>query len=128
VNLVGIRVTLKIGDEFFRFVALLKRKSALFELCRHRLPRPVLLRCVARVIAINAAAHGDFAVAIGTSKIQSQADFVDARVEDLAQGAIERIEPLAPPLGCQCFGKFHDLNINTVNKNVVNTQGEDWAR
>jgi len=68
-RLVGIRVALEVGNEFFRFVAFLDGDGALFELCCDRSPGTIVLRRVARVVAINTSADRDRAVAVGAGEI-----------------------------------------------------------
>ena len=96
-RVVSIGVTLKISDEPFRSMSSLQRQRALFELDRDRSARPVILRRVTRVVAINTSADGHCAVPVRAREVQSQADLVDALVENLTQLAIVRIEALAAP-------------------------------
>ena len=83
-RIVGVGVALKVGDEPFRPMALDYRLRALFELRRHRQVRPIIFRRVTGVVAINAAADGDFAIAVGTGEVQAQADFINPRGELIA--------------------------------------------
>ena len=55
------------------------------------------MRRVTRVIAVNAAADRDFAVAIGTGEIEAQADFVDARAENFPERGVVGVKTLAAP-------------------------------
>ena len=80
---IGVCVALEIGNEFFRFVALTNGIGAFFELLGNRGPRLIVLRRVARIVAIDTAADRDFAVAVWTGKVEPQANLVDARVKFL---------------------------------------------
>ena len=97
-GVVGVRITLKICDKLFRFVALPNCASAVNQLFRHRCARTIALRRMARVIAVDAAADSDTAVAIGASEIEPQADFIDARAERFLERSVVRVEALAAPV------------------------------
>ena len=124
-GIVCIGVTLKVSDKFLCPVALLYGHSARFKLRRNRASGPVVLRRMARVVTINTAAHRDFAVTVGTGKIQPQADLVDARVEPFTQYTVKRVKSFAAPANCQRVGKIHELNTQRVNKKAENTQGDE---
>src|ERR671931_366529 len=96
-RIIGIRVALKIGDELLRLVSLADSRRALFELLGDGSARAVILRGMTGIVTVDAAADGDFAVAIGTCEIHAQAYLVDARGERVFEHAVIRVEALAVP-------------------------------
>src|SRR5258706_9925683 len=83
-RIVRVGVALKISDEIFCFMALCQGGGTLFQLRRDRRARAIDLWRVTRVVAVNAAADGNFAITIGASEILAQTDFVNAAVKSIA--------------------------------------------
>src|SRR5262249_53973974 len=108
---VGVGVALEIGDEFLRAVAARERRRALRELLGDGSSGAEALRRVARVVAVDAAAHGDAAVAVGTGEIHADADLVNARVKSILERPVERVVALAAPAAGEMRWKVHGAEV-----------------
>src|SRR5512135_680353 len=97
-RIVGVGVALKIGDKTLRSMSFFQRDRAVFELGSNRRPGTVVLRRVARVVAIDTTADRDRTVAVGTGKVESQTDLIDPCVKNLAKRAVEGVVSLAAPM------------------------------
>jgi hypothetical protein len=77
---------------------------------------------VTRIVAVNAAANGNFAITIGASEVLAQTDFVYAAVKSIAYRTVIRVETFTVPSAFQCDGKVHGSSSSRVNKIPANTQ------
>ena len=96
--------------------------GAFFQLLGDRGPGLIVLRRMARVVAINTADR-DFAVAVWTGKVQPQANLVEPRREYFFESAVEGMVALPAPEFIQMWWKIHHSGKKRVNKKLLNSQG-----
>ena len=80
---VGIRVTLKIGNELFGSMTSLNRRRAALKLLRHRSARLIVLRRVTGIVAVDASPDGQGSIPIWTGEVQPETNLVDPCIESI---------------------------------------------
>src|SRR5712691_3015059 len=80
---IGIGVSLEIGNEFLRPIALVQKAFALFQLRGHG--QPPISRTEAGVVTVNTASDSHSAISVGTSKTSVKRNFMHTATKGAAQ-------------------------------------------